>query len=135
MQQPTMMAQIVLNKEDQPTGVALMFFGQNLGGAIFVSVAQNVFTSALAGKLAGVTGLHLDKAAIVRLGATSIKTMIARRYWEVVVESYRDALCKAFLVGTGLVVISMIGAVLVDWKSTKESTRGLVEDHDSKQGV
>lgn len=77
MQQPTMMAQIVLPKEDQPTGVALMFFGQNLGGAIFVSDAQNVFIDALASKLSGIPGLRLGKAAIVQMGATSIKKIVA----------------------------------------------------------
>lgn len=48
MQQPTMMARIALDKVDQPTGVALMFFGQSLGGATFMSAAQTGFTSALA---------------------------------------------------------------------------------------
>ncbi|KAF3007545.1 hypothetical protein E8E13_006576 [Curvularia kusanoi] len=102
MQQPSMMAQIVLPKEDQPTGVALMFFGQNLGGAIFVSVAQNVFTDALASKLTRIPGLQLEKSDIVRLGATSIKTLAAQEYLGLVLGGYRDALRSAFLVGTGL---------------------------------
>lgn len=120
MQQPTMMAQIVLPKLDQPTGVAFMFFGQNLGGAIFVSVAQNVFTDALAGKLSSVPGLRLDKAAIVRMGATSIEELVAQQYLDLALEDYRDALRSAFLVGTGLVAVSMIGAALVEWRSTKK---------------
>ncbi|KAH6644363.1 putative efflux pump antibiotic resistance protein [Boeremia exigua] len=121
MQQPTITAQIVLPKKDHPTGIALMFFGQNLGGAIFVSVAQNVFIDALASKLSRVPGLHLDKASIVRLGATSIKTAVAPQNLEMVIESYRGALRSAFLVGTGLVAFSAIGAIFVEWRSTKEN--------------
>ncbi|RMY77621.1 hypothetical protein D0864_09436, partial [Hortaea werneckii] len=47
MQQATIAAQTVLRKQDVPTGVALLFFAQQLGGAIFVSVGQNVLDSKL----------------------------------------------------------------------------------------
>lgn len=77
MQQPSMMAQIVLPKANQPTGVALMFFGQNLGGAIFVSVAQNVFADTLASDSSSIPGLHLNKSAIAQMGATSIKKVVS----------------------------------------------------------
>jgi MFS family permease len=122
MQQPSMMAQVVLPKEDQPTGVALMFFGQNLGGAIFVSVAQNVFTDKLASKLVAVPGLQVEKQAIVQMGATTIKKLVSQQYLGLVLEGYRYALHSVFLVGTGLVAFSMIGAALVEWRSTKESS-------------
>ncbi|KAJ4992876.1 hypothetical protein SVAN01_01580 [Stagonosporopsis vannaccii] len=135
MQQPTMMAQIVLPKEDQPTGVALMFFGQNLGGAIFVSVAQNVFTDALASKLTSLPELHLDKAAIVRMGATSIEGLVVPQDKGIIIKSYRDALRNAFLVGVGLVAISMIGAALVEWRSTKESREAGVGAHIAAEKV
>ncbi|KAJ8111147.1 hypothetical protein OPT61_g6184 [Boeremia exigua] len=135
MQQPSMMAQIVLPKKDQPTGVALMFFGQNLGGAIFVSVAQNVFTDALASKLSSVPGLHLDEATVARLGATSIKNLVAQQDLGTVIQSYRDAIRGAFLVGTCLVAVSVIGAALVEWRSTKESKDGVAEAHRSEQKV
>jgi hypothetical protein len=133
MQQPTMMAQLVLSNEDQPTGVALMFFGQNFGGAIFVSVAQNVFTDELASKLTAIPGLHLDRSAIIRFGATSLKNLIAQEYLELVIESYRDALRSAFLVGTGLAALSMAGAALVEWRSVKENNLGSTEAQHNAQ--
>lgn len=89
MQQPIMIAQMVLSNIDQPTGVALMFFGQNLGGAIFVSVAQNVFTDRLTGELSSVPGLELGQAAIVRMGATSI-----RRSSQYISGRHRAGCCK-----------------------------------------
>ncbi|KAF3035684.1 hypothetical protein E8E12_005336 [Didymella heteroderae] len=103
MQQPTMMAQIVLPKPDHPTGVALMFLGRTW---------EEQFS---------VPGLRLDKAEIVQMGATSIKDLVAQQYLRLVLEGYRDALRSAFLVGTGLVAVSMIGAALVEWRSTKEN--------------
>jgi MFS family permease len=133
MQQPTMMAQIVLSKKDQPTGVALMFLGQNFGGAIFVGVAQNVFTDALASNLTAIRGLHLDKSAIVRLGATSLKKLVAQEYLGLVIEGYRDALRSAFLVGTGLAALSMAGAALVEWRSVKENNLSSARPQDNAQ--
>jgi hypothetical protein len=133
MQQPTMMAQIVLSKKDQPTGVALMFLGQNFGGAIFVGVAQNVFTDALASNLTAIRGLHLDKSAIVRLGATSLKKLVAQEYLGLVIEGYRDALRSAFLVGTGLAALSMAGAALVERRSVKENNLSSARPQDNAQ--
>jgi MFS family permease len=137
MQQPSIMAQIVLPKEDQPTGVALVFFGQNLGGAIFVSVAQNVFTDELASKLSNIPGLQLDKKAIVQLGATTIKKLVSQAYLRVVLEGYRDALRSTFLVGASLVTFSIVGAALVEWRSTKDSKRNQPEQSakDKKEDV
>ena len=44
MQMPSMAAQTVLNRHDVPIGASLMFFAQWLGGAVFVSVGQNVLS-------------------------------------------------------------------------------------------
>jgi MFS family permease len=43
MQQSNLAVQTVLHHRDVPTGSALMFFWQSLGGTIFVSVGQNLF--------------------------------------------------------------------------------------------
>ncbi|KAH9827518.1 putative HC-toxin efflux carrier TOXA, partial [Teratosphaeria destructans] len=47
MQQGPMAAQTVLARRDVPVGVSLMMFMQQLGGAVFVSVGQNVFDTTL----------------------------------------------------------------------------------------
>jgi MFS family permease len=119
MQQPSMTAQIVLPKADAPTGVSLMFFGQNLGGAIFISVAQNLFTDELASELSIIPGLEISKEMVVRLGATKIKEMVPKQLLGVVLEAYRVAIRNAFYLGLGLAAFSTLGAVAVEWKSVK----------------
>ncbi|KAI7976976.1 hypothetical protein EIK77_002097 [Talaromyces pinophilus] len=47
VQQPLIAVQVVLNIADVPTGTALMVFMQVLGGALFVSVDENVFSNKL----------------------------------------------------------------------------------------
>lgn len=127
MQQPSMNAQIVLSKEDNPTGVSLMMFAQNLGGAIFLCVAQSVFTDELAKQLTKIPGLHLSKNQVVQMGATSIRKLVPQELIGTFLESYRIAICNAFYVALALACASLIGAVLVEWKSVKKNKKKDVE--------
>src|SRR5204863_4041799 len=54
IQQPIIAAQTVLPIQDVPTGASLMLFFQLLGGAIFLSVGQNIFTNSLVSGVANV---------------------------------------------------------------------------------
>jgi MFS family permease len=131
MQQPNLCAQIVLPKEDIPSGVSLMIVGQNLGGAIWLSAAQNLFADDFAGKLAAIQGLGLDPAKVVQLGATEIRKVVPEELLGQVLVAYRDGLQKAFYLAVGLVSASIIGAVLVEWRSVKE---GKEKDEGKKGG-
>ncbi|KAL2875456.1 hypothetical protein SGCOL_009368 [Colletotrichum sp. CLE4] len=72
MQTPLMVVQTVLPMEEIPLGTALVMFLQTFGGAIFISVAQNVFTNELR---AGLTNElpNINATAIVDGGANSIR--------------------------------------------------------------
>ncbi|KAJ4352112.1 uncharacterized protein N0V89_007458 [Didymosphaeria variabile] len=121
MQQPSMNAQIVLSKEDNATGISLMMFAQNFGGAIFLSVAQSVFTDELGRQLTKIPGLHLSKSQVVEMGATSIRNMVPQQLVSVFLDGYRIAICNAIYVALGLACFSSVGAVLVEWKSVKKN--------------
>ena len=68
MQAPSLAAQAVLPKEDVSIGVSLIMFSQQLGGAIFIAVGQNVFASQLVSGLEGIPGLWPD--LVINIGAT-----------------------------------------------------------------
>ena len=53
MQQANVGVQAALSRDDVPTGTSLLFFYQYLGGAIFASVANNIFDNQLAKGLQG----------------------------------------------------------------------------------
>ncbi|KAF2655665.1 putative aflatoxin efflux pump [Lophiostoma macrostomum CBS 122681] len=120
MMGPNLSAQIVLPKDDVPLGVSLMTVGQNLGGAIWLSVAQNLFADDLASKLSAIQGLGLDPAKVVQLGATEIRKVVPEQYLAQVLVAYRSGLQKAFYLAVGLACVGMIGAVSVEWRSVKE---------------
>lgn len=123
MQQPSLNMQIVLSKQDNPMGVSLVFFVQNLGGAIFLSVAQSVFTDELATQLTRVPGLSLTRSQVVEMGATSIRKLVPEGSLGVFLESYRLAIRSALYVSLGLACVSLLGAVLVEWKSVKAAKK------------
>ena len=118
MQVSMLCAQAVLERKDVPAGIALMFFGQTLGGAIFVSVAQNVLDDRLAQSLSNVPGF--SPKAIVAQGATDLRWTVQPQYLGRVVEAYNDALVNVFYIMVAMASLSIFGSVLLKWSSLKK---------------
>jgi hypothetical protein len=118
MQQGTMAAQTVLPRKDVPTGISLMFFVQQIGGAIFVSVGQSVFNSSL---IRGLVGLvqDLDPAAVVHTGATDIRKLVPPADLGQVLVVYNDALRCVFLIAVVTASFAALGAFSLEWRSVK----------------
>ncbi|KAJ6579575.1 major facilitator superfamily domain-containing protein [Mycena vulgaris] len=118
MQQPIMAAQTVLSLQDIPTGTSLIMFMQTLGGALFVSVGQNVFTNKLVSGLATqVPGVN--PAIILSAGATSLRTSIDAQYLPSVLSVYNQALVSAYYVSVAMACLSLVGSLAIEWKSVK----------------
>lgn len=123
MQQGMMAAQTVLPRSDVPSGVSLILLAQLLGGAIFLSVGQQIFTSNLVSRLSSLVP-GLDPAMIVNTGATELRTRVSAEQLSAVLEAYNYALRQVFLVGTGLGAAAAIGAFALEWKSVKKAPKG-----------
>ena len=131
MQQGSLAAQTVLNKKDVPTGVSLMSFCQMLGGAIFISVGQNVFDSHLVDGL--VKLVHgLNPIEIVNTGATELRRIVPEQDRHEVLAVYNSALREVFMVALAMGCISILGAVFVEWRSVK-GTQGPTGDKSEPQ--
>lgn len=118
-QQPLMAVQTVLDIADVPTGMSLIVFLQTLGGALFVAVAQNIFTNKLVefvGKYAPELG---NPSFILGVGATSVPEAVGAELLPAVKLAYNDALTQTFIVFTALAATSILGAVAVEWRSVK----------------
>jgi len=91
MQQGTMTAQTVLSKKDAAIGVSLVMFCQQMGGAIFISVGQNVFDTKL---VEGLTNLvkGLSAEMIVNTGATDLRGIVPAAQLPEVLVAYNLAL-------------------------------------------
>ncbi|KAJ9633440.1 hypothetical protein H2204_006990 [Knufia peltigerae] len=119
MQQPSVAAQTILSRKDVSTGVSMMFFSQTLGGAIFVSVANNVFDNKLASGLRGVPGI--DANFVTHIGATDLRRVVAPQYLHAVLVVYNQALRNAFYVCVALAAATILGCVPMPWLSLKKA--------------
>jgi hypothetical protein len=118
MQQPIMAAQTVLSMDDVATGTAMIVFAQSLGGSLFLSVGQNVFTNKLIdGLKAQVPDLNPD--IVLSTGATSLKSAINAKYLHGVLIAYNHAITNAFYVSVALSCLTVFGAAFIEWKSVK----------------
>jgi len=118
MQQPSVAAQTVLSKKDVPTGASLIFFAQTLGGAIFSSVANNVFDNKLSQSLSALPGLKGVK--VTQIGATDLRKLVPKELLPTVLNDYNAALRSAFYCGLGVSCACIVGTVLMEWRSVKQ---------------
>ena len=118
MQQSSIAAQTVLSKQDVPVGASLMIFAQSLGGAIFISVGQSVFTNRLASGLDQIPGINPQ--ALINAGATNLRSIVTPQQLDSVLVIYNQALTRAFDVALGVSCAAILGALAVEWKSVKK---------------
>ena len=118
MQQASLAVQAVLPRKDAPIGIALVMFCQQLGGAVFVSVGQSVFTNQLVKGLRNVAGV--SPAVVVKTGATDIRHVVDPSDLHGVLVAYNGALTKTFTAATAMACLSIIGGLCVEWKSIKK---------------
>ncbi|EAU33525.1 predicted protein [Aspergillus terreus NIH2624] len=118
MQHAAIAVQTVLPPPDVPVAVSLVFFCQQLGGTIFVSVGENIFSQNL---IAGLTRVihDLDPETIANTGATDLRRIVPRDDLPTVLVEYNAALHWVFLVGTIMAALSALGAFALEWKSVK----------------
>lgn len=133
MQQGNMAAQTVLSKQDVPSGVALIMFCQMLGGAIFISVGQNILDSQLVQRLRTVApGLTAEQ--IVNTGATELRKAVPASQLDAVLVQYNLALRQVFLVGVVVSCLTIVGVVVVEWRSVK-GKQGPTQKPEQKKDI
>ncbi|KAF4629471.1 hypothetical protein G7Y89_g8680 [Cudoniella acicularis] len=75
VQIPFIAVQVVLNAKDMPTGNAIAIFFNSLGGAISISIAQNVFSNGLY-KYVPIYAPEVPVQVVVQAGATSLRAAV-----------------------------------------------------------
>ena len=118
MQQPLIAVQTILDISQVPIGTSVIVFVQTLGGALFVSISQNVFSNKLLQGLAKYAP-SIDPNIILKTGATSIQQTIDKADLPGVTLAYNNALTQSFLVACIMASMSLLGSVTIEWKSVK----------------
>ena len=117
MQQASLAAQAILKRKDVPIGVSLIMFCQQLGGAVFVSVGENVFTNKLVQGLRSIP--NMDPSSVVKFGATELRQHVPAASLPLVLDKYNHALVVTYQVGLAMAALSIIGSATIEWKNIK----------------
>ena len=135
----TLAPQHVLPAADVPLGMGLMFFMQQLGGSVFLSVGQSIFSGQLVDRLSGIAGL--DTETIINTGVTAVRKIVPASELGTVVNAYSYALTRVFIMTAALSACTVFGALSVEWKSIKGEKGGAskigkaMEEGESKAGL
>ena len=129
-QQANMAMQTVLPRVDVPTGTALVFFGQQLGGAVFISVGQNIFSNRLIDGLRTIP--NIDLSNIVNTGATNLRGVVDPKYLGQVLHAYNGALTDTFTLVCALACAAFIPAVCMEWKSVRKEKKPRTKKAESE---
>jgi MFS family permease len=131
-QTPNLATQTVLPKRDVPMGLALMFFGQLVGAAVFVSVGQNVLDNQLLKRLSGIPGF--SKSLVTSGGATSILDSVPPELRGTVLKAYNEALRSVFQIGVVLACLAVPGEAMLEWRSILKEPEVKVGNEKGVQG-
>jgi MFS family permease len=121
-QAPNMAAQTVLPREDVSIGASLMIFSQQLFGAIFTSVGQNVLDNQLAHRFAKIPGISPEVANpknIEKTGITDLLGDVSPAQRPTALRAYNNSLRVDFQVATIVACLSILGALTMEWRSVK----------------
>lgn len=125
MNQPLMAAQTVLALDDVSIGTASVIFAQTLGGAIFISAGQNIFTNKLLSNFHTMVP-QLDPAVILATGATELRSIVHPDLVHAVIVAYNGALVRVFYLAVSLACLTIFGSLGMQWRSVKETKGGAV---------
>lgn len=117
-QQPMIAAQTVLKQRDIPIGSAAVVFFQTLGGALFISVAQNIFaTELIKGIVARIP--DMPAAAILNTGATALTSTFSPEVLPSIIQAYSEAITKSFYASIALAIVAFAGSLGLEMVSVK----------------
>ncbi|KUL90136.1 hypothetical protein ZTR_02026 [Talaromyces verruculosus] len=116
LQVPFIATQVVLAPIDQPIGNSLVVFFTSLGGALAVSIANSIFTNALANELRRRISDGALVARIIQAGATGVKATTPSNLLGEVLESYNYAVTRAFILAIAAGGITFIVSLFTEWK-------------------
>jgi hypothetical protein len=118
IQLPFIAVQVVLSTKDMPTGNAIAIFFNSLGGAISISIAQNIFSNGLIQNVPKYAP-GIDPAAVISAGSTHLRTAIPAALLAGVLKAYMISLNHAFVLAIVVGGIATFLACFVEWKSVK----------------
>ncbi|TGO46765.1 hypothetical protein BCON_0309g00090 [Botryotinia convoluta] len=109
---------IVLPTEDVPIGNSLPVFSQALGGALAISIAQNILTNTLSQELKIIPGLNSSE--IIALGAKNLTSTVPTEYLDGVLDAYTYALSRTLILPIAAAGLAFVCSVGMEWSKVEK---------------
>ncbi|KAI0126665.1 MFS transporter [Xylariales sp. AK1849] len=129
LQQPLIAVQAALPDNQVSEGTALVIFVQTLGGAIFLSIGQNIFNNQLLKNVVAAE-IPVDTGSLLSQGATSIDRLVPVEFQPQLRLAYNDSIVQVFYAAVAAASLSILGSVFVPWYSVKGKNKRKGEGYD-----
>lgn len=90
-----------------------------MGPAVFIAIAQVLFTNQLSSSLADVVP-GLTPKFIEEHGLGDIKNGVPMQRWDEVLGGIDRSLTRTWYVSVALACMTMVGSLLIEWRSVKQ---------------
>ncbi|KAF2204866.1 MFS general substrate transporter [Delitschia confertaspora ATCC 74209] len=118
VQIPFIAVQVVTSERDMPTANACVMFFNSLGGAISISIAQNIFINSLQREIPRYAP-GLDAKVIIGAGATHVREVVPEGLLGRVLQAYTKAIVSAYVLAIATAAIAFFLSLGMEWKSVK----------------
>lgn len=119
VQQGVIAVQTVLPLDQIPIGIAAIISMQSLGGAVFVSVGNNILQNILDQASAAKALPGIDVKAVIAAGATQFRSIVPAGSLPALLVAYNHALQRVFITAIPLSGLAFVVALGLEWKSVR----------------
>ncbi|KAH8820686.1 permease of the major facilitator superfamily [Xylogone sp. PMI_703] len=118
-QAPQVAAQTVFSQRDAPVAISAVIFAQNFGPAIFVPVANTIFTERLNHYVeAAVPGLN--STVLDSVGLLDLRDYVKPEQLSSALFGFDMAVTRTFFLPVALTIATVFGTLGMEWKSVKQ---------------
>jgi hypothetical protein len=118
METPLTAVQTVLKLEEASVGISLVTFFQFFGAAIFLAIAQSVFSNQLLSQLAEYAP-GVDAKSLLQQGTIAVRKIVPPAELPGVLLAYNGAITSTFYVAASVSAVGFFAALLSEWNSVK----------------
>lgn len=119
---PQSAVQTMLPVKDASTGIAIIYFAQNFGPAVFLAISQTIFLNRLSVNLTELVP-GLSPNAVNNMGLTEIRNLVGQDELGRALGILDKSLMQTWYLAVGLTCMTIVGSVAMEWGSVKDKKK------------
>ncbi|KFA60621.1 hypothetical protein S40285_07940 [Stachybotrys chlorohalonatus IBT 40285] len=119
IQQGFMAVQTVLPADEIAIGTAAVVACQSFGGAVFISVGNNIFQNHIIQQADGIDLSGVDIRMLVESGATAFRNVVSPEDLPGMIRLYNDSLRQVFIATIPLTGLALVACLFMEWRNVR----------------